>query len=277
MNRALHIHRILIPYDFSETAALALEHATFLAKLTKAELHLVYVIEAHSFVETNASAKFKEMAEKIHQASGITVEQHIEKGKIYKTINNTAEKLKADLIIMGTHGASGFQEELMGSNAYKVVSSAPCPVISVQTHSNKIGFHSIILPIDNSHSSRQKVVPAIEIAKLYKSAIHVVGLIHKSNEETMRKFEVKIAGVKSFVIQHDVTCTSKILSGEKLSAMLMEEAIQLNADLLVIMTDQEGGGIFMGSGAQDVVNHSRIPVMSVRPQEGDPEKISLGY
>jgi len=177
---------------------------------------------------------------------------------------------------MGTHGASGFQEHIIGSNAYKVVSSAPCPVMTVQTHAKKLGFHNIVLPIDNSPTSRQKVTAAIELAKYYKSNIHIVGLITSNNEETLMKFDVKINQVKHFVAEHEVAYTTKVLNGEHQSTMCMDYAAQVNADLLVIMTDQEGG-LFMGSGAQKIVNHSKIPVLSVRPSEGDPDKISIGY
>jgi nucleotide-binding universal stress UspA family protein len=294
MRRKFQVKKILVPIDFSETASLALEHATFMGKLMKTELDLLYVMESPSFVstisaafsstkseydnkiESSADDKFKEMAKKIHHDTGMPVNSHVLKGKIYKTIIETASRLQSDVIIMGTHGASGFQEHIIGSNAYKVVSSAPCPVISVQTHIKKIGFHDIVLPIDNSATSRQKVTAAIEIARFYKSVIHIVGLINSSNEEVLRKFDVKISQVKHFVEEHEVTYTVKVVNGEHLATMLMDYGTQINADLMVIMTDQEGG-LFMGSGAQKIVNHSKIPVMSVRPQEGDPDKISLGY
>jgi nucleotide-binding universal stress UspA family protein len=294
MRRPFHIKRILIPYDFSETATLALEHATFMGKLLKADLELLYVMESHSFVSAISSAfsktktdyeenissgavdRFREMEQKIHHDTGMSVRSHVLKGKIYKIINSTAEELKADLIIMGTHGSSGFQEHIIGSNAYKVVSSAPCPVMTVQTHVKKVGFHNIVLPIDNSSTSRQKVTVAIEIAKYYKSIVHVVGLINSQNEETLMKFDVKITQVKRFIEEHEIAISSKILNGEHLSTMCMDYATQMNADLMVIMTDQEGG-LFMGSGAQKIVNHSKIPVLSVRPTEGDPDKITVGY
>ena len=294
MRRPFHIKRILIPYDFSETAALALEHATFMAKLVKAEVELLYVMESSSFVSSishafsktqadyegniraNAGEKFKEMVARIHYDTGMPVNYHILKGKIYQTIIQAATDLQADIIIMGTHGASGFQEHIAGSNSYKVVSSSPCPVLSVRVHNKKIGFRTIVLPIDNSATSRQKVVSAIEIAKHYKSVIHIVGLLNPTNEENQRKFEVKISQVKRFIAEHEVSHKEKLIIGDNHATSAMDYATEVGADLIVIMTDQEGG-LFMGSGAQKIVNHSRIPVMSIIPKEGDPEKISIGY
>ncbi len=295
MRRAFHIKRILIPYDFSDTAALALDHGVFMARLTKAEITLLHVIESYSFasaitnafsktqseyeekVETSANDKFREMADKIHHEAGIVVNYQTVRGKIYKAIVSVAKDSDIDIVIMGSHGSSGFQAYLVGSNTYKVVSSSPCPVISVQTHSKKIGFHDIVLPIDNSGASRQKVPLVMEIAKQYKSVVHIVGLMNLSDVDLQRRFEVKVHQVKDFVEEHEVAHTVKIFKGDNPTNALMDYSTQINADLMVIMTDQEGNGMFMGSASQQLVNHSSIPIMSIRPVEGDPDKISVGY
>lgn len=295
MIRKFQIKKILIPYDFSETSELALEHATFMSKLHKAEIHLLHVIESYSFttaisnafsksqtefetkIETSANVRLKEMADKLHHESGMKVIFTAENGKIYKKIIQIAEQQEIDIIVMGTHGGSGFQEYLMGSNTYRVVMGAPCPVISVQTHSKKIGFKDIVLPIDNSAVSRQKVKYAIELAKHYNSVIHIAGIMTMNDMEVQRRFEVKIHQVKEFIEEHEVPYSVKIFKGENIATITMDFATQINADLVVIMTEQESSGLFMGSFAQQIVNQSKIPIMSIRPLEGDPEKISLGY
>ncbi len=295
MNKKFQIQKILIPYDFSETAELALEHATFMSKLHKAEIHVLHVIESYSFtsaisnaftksqteyeskIETSANVRLNEIADKLHHNSGMKVIFGTEVGKIYKKIIQVAEQKNIDIILMGTHGGSGFQEYLMGSNSYRVVMGAPCPVITVQTHAKKIGFKDIVLPIDNSSVSRQKVNYAIELARHYNSVIHIAGIMTMSDVEMQRRFEVKAHQVKEFVEEHEVPYTVKMFKGDNIAGITMDYASQINADLIVIMTEQESSGLFMGSFAQQIVNHSKIPVMSVRPQEGDTDKISLGY
>ena len=200
-----------------------------------------------------------------------------ESGKIYKKIVAVAEEVEADIIVMGTHGISGFQDFLVGSNTYRVVMSSPCPVISVQAHSKKIGFKDIVLPIDNSHSSRQKVKHAVEIARHYNSVVHIAGLMTMTDVDMQRRFEVKIHQVQNYLEEHEVAHSVKIFKTDNSPSVTLEYSNQINADLMIIMTDQESSGFFMGNYAQQLINQSKIPVMSIRPDEGDPEKISLGY
>lgn len=295
MNKKFQIKKILIPFDFSETAELALEHAVFMAKLHKADIILLHVMESYSFtsaisqafgksqtefeqkIETSANDRLKELTSKLHHDSGMGVQYRIESGKIYKSIVTVAEEMDVDIILMGTHGVSGFQEFLVGSNTYRVVMSAPCPVISVQTHAKKIGFKNIVLPIDNSVSSRQKVKHCVEIAKHYNSVVHIAGMATMSDVDMLRRFDVKIHQVKDYLDEHEVPYTVKMFKGENAASITMDFATQVNADLIIMMTDQEGSGIFIGNFAQQIINHSKIPVMSIRPEEGDPDKISLGY
>ncbi len=295
MSKKFKIGRILIPFDFSETAELALEHAVFMAKLHKAEIILLHVVESFSFasaissafgksqsefetkIKSSAGEKLKELSVKLHHDSGMKVIPRTENGKIYKKINFVAEDADCDIIVMGTHGSSGFQEYVVGSNTYKVVMNAPCPVISVQAHAKKVGFKNIVFAVDNSQASRQKVKHAAEIARHYNSVIHIAGLMTMSDVDLQRRFEVKVHQVRDYFEEHEIAYTVKVFKTENTAATITEFAAQVNADMIMIMTDQEGSGIFMGNAAQQIINHSKIPVMSIRPVESDGDKISVGY
>jgi nucleotide-binding universal stress UspA family protein len=293
--KRFHIQKILIPFDFSDTAELALEHAAFMAKLLKAEITMLHVVESYSFataisqafsrtqsefenkMEGTAKDRLQHIAQELHHKEGISVQIRTGVGKIYKTVIQVASETGADIIVMGTHGVSGFQELLVGSNTYRVVSGAPCPILSVQTHAKKIGFKDIVLPIDNSKESRQKVIHAIEMAKHYNSVIHVAGIITMSDVELQRRFEVKIHQVKEFIEKHEIPYTVKMFKGDNLATISMDYAYQINADLIIIMTEQENNstGLMLGSFAQQIVNHSKVPVLSVRPMISS--DISVGY
>lgn len=292
MQKDFKIERILIPYDFSETADLSLEHAVFMAKLLKAEIVLLHIVEtlalpsaiSHAFsgfekkVESASNEKLNELALKLHAENGIPVKIITEVGKIYKKIAQTAKQAHCDLIIMGTHGSGG-SGYLIGSNTTRVVQESPCPVISVQNHAKKLGFTRIVLPIDDTAESRQKVNYAMEIAKSYNAHVVVGGLMQSGNEDYQRKFKIKIEQVEEFLTDHGISCHSTHIQGDDRSKMTLKLCQDENADLVVIMTEQEAGfaGLLMGTYASKVINNSAIPVMTVRPAEIDPDRITVTF
>lgn len=295
--KTFDIKNILIPLDFSETSLLALDHAVFMARLYKAEITLLHVVETFMFtsaitfndtgndltsiVNEKAQEKLTNIANEIHDKSGVKVHTRLETGRIYKSIIEASNSMKADVIIMGTHGVSGFREFVMGSNSFRVVTEAPCPVISVQANSKKLGFTSIILPIDNSLASRQKVSYAADMALKYNCHIHIVGLINENDDEFIRVLKLKISQVETYLKNHNVLFDTKFVKGDNLGDMTLKGASELNGDLIVMMTDQEADyefrGILMGSYSQKIVNHSKIPVMSINPILNIPEVNMVQY
>ncbi len=273
------IKRILIPVDFSETALLALDHATFMAKLFKADIVLIHVVEKFSFKidirkkgddgddDKMIRQKLSELADGVKHQTGGDVQILMKAGKIAKKIVEAANETNSDIIILGTHGVSGFEEFFMGSNAFRVVTEAQCPVMSVQVHSTKVGFNDIVLPIDNSPASRQKVRFAVELAKHYDSKIHIAGILTLNYKDIRQKFMAKLKQVEEYITKHGVSHTTEIMKGENIASLTLKHAEKLNADLIVIMTEQEDEltGLLMGTFAQQVVNHSKIPVMTVKP------------
>ena len=170
---------------------------------------------------------------------------------------------------MGTHGISGVAEFFMGSNAFKVVMQAACPVLTVQKHATRKGFSNIVFPIDDSHASRQKVKHVVEFAKRYGSVVHVVGLMTDNDSDTRHKFDVMIKQVNEYLEQLEIPKKNKLLVGDNIAKLTMKYANDVDADLIMIMTEQEENitGYIMGPYAQQVVNHSRVPVLSITPED----------
>jgi nucleotide-binding universal stress UspA family protein len=277
--------KILIPIDFSETAMLAMDHAAYMAKMFKAELILLHVQEKHwnpfniiepevtlelpSDIIQRMERKLKEMAEDLKTKHGIVVSDIFSTGNVTTEIVDIAKEEGADLIVMGTHGVSGFEEFFIGSNTFKVVTTASCPVISFQTHSKTLGFKNIVLPIDNSDHSRQKATHALVLAKHYGSTVHVAGILMDDEEDVdVKKFNIKIDQVETFFKKHNIPVTKATVKGNNQAVMTLDFAKSKGADLVMIMTDQKEKNSFLSTYAQQIVNHSKIPVMSIRPVEG---------
>jgi len=175
-----------------------------------------------------------------------------------------------DLIIMGTHGASGFEEYFLGTNAHRVVNLAPCPVLTVQKFAKKVGFKNIVMPVDNDLHSRQKVNNVIELATTYKSTVHILGLLETDDEAIdEKKFEIKLDSVEDAIRHANIPYTRKLVRGHNLAVEAMKYSEEVGGDMIVIMTGHESNltGMFLGTIAKQIVNHSKIPVLSIRPEE----------
>lgn len=285
--KSFKIEKILVPIDFSETSILAIEHAAFTAQLFKAELVLLHVIEKHweKFnivvpelrVEspdgiTNAIEKrLENISKNILTKHGVKSTCTTTNGNIFTEVISISKEQNIDLVIMGTHGTSGFVEFFVGSNTYKVATKSECPIISIQTQTEKLGFKEIVLPIDLSAHSRQKVHHAIVMAKHFASIIHLVGLEDSKDESELKKLHQHMNQIEEFIAKNDLTCVKKTISAANQAKMTIEYAAEVNADLIIIMTDQDENltGRLMGSYAQQIINHSKIAVMSIQPSFGN--------
>ncbi len=285
--KAFKIEKILIPIDFSESSLIAIEHGAFTAQLFKAELVLLHVVEKHwekfSIVAPemrveapddffNAIEKrLEETASNIRSKYGVKSTCITTDGNIFSEIVSVSKEHSVDLVVMGTHGASGVVEFFVGSNTYKVVTESVCPVISVRAHANKVGFKNIVLPIDDSIHSRQKINHAVVLAKNFAAKIHILGLSDSNDEGELKKFEMKLEQIEDYLKKCDLPYSRKTINGGNQAKVSYDYAKSVNADLIVIMTDQDENltGRLLGSFAQQVVNHSKIPVMSIQPIEGN--------
>jgi nucleotide-binding universal stress UspA family protein len=222
--------------------------------------------------------KLRAYGDKLARENGIKVVVHAATGSIKGKVVNYAKKVGAGLIVTGTHGASGFREFFMGSNSYRIVSEAPCPVLSVNSQQAEPEYKKIVLPIDSSPPSRQKVVHAVDLAKRMGATIYIAELVSNLDPTEKARLNQKVKQVQEYLEKHGVQHVTKEIKGSNLALLTMNFAAAVDADLIVMMTEQEPNvsGLFMGPFAQQVVNHSNIPVMSIRP-EVNPEHMTTGY
>lgn len=256
-----------------------------MAHLFKAKIYLLHSVTAAAYallpeeqgllMETELPHEVEEhkmnrIADEITKKYDVELATLMATGSPAKRIAAAVGENEIDIIIMGTHGASGFEEFFVGSNAYKVVSLSPCPVISVQKFSKKVGFSNIIMPIDEDLHSRQKVNNVIELATAYKSTVHLLGLFERDDDLTdEKKFEIKLDTVVDSLVHANIPFTKKLIRGHNPAVEALNYSEQVGGDLLVTMTGHEStmSGMFLGAFAEQIVNHSKIPVMSIKPEE----------
>lgn len=140
------IKKVLIPTDFSELSDQAIDIALPIVKQLGAEVIFLHVIErldhpddmtalfdeGYAFMMDRSRALLNDLVIRANQEN-MTGESEIANGTPYIEILRMAEKMGADLIIMGTHGRKGLNHMLMGSQAERVVRMAVCPVTTIKT------------------------------------------------------------------------------------------------------------------------------------------------
>lgn len=286
-------HKILIPIDFSETSLLAIRHGAFMAQLTKGNVHLMHVINKHyesyviigqpvmldtiSKMTDTVTAKLNELAEDIRRDYGVTVNCIVSEGNPTTEIIKTAKELKATLVVMGTHGYSPLEELVIGSNALKVITKSNCPVMAMSEEATRFGYQKILLPIDTSEHTRQKVVYTLELAKSFSAHVYCVGILAADEENKKTPMEVIMTQIKALAKEKGVVCSAEILTNVKNRATAtVSHGQKINAELIVIMTDQDAelSGFFLGPFSQQVIHLSKVPVIAVKPEE-HPENINF--
>ncbi|MEI6576871.1 MAG: universal stress protein [Bacteroidota bacterium] len=282
---------ILIPIDFKETSLVALEQSYKLAHSLDLGLVLLYVHEDPSILmglftpddfekqKARIQSKIDEVAAKAAKESGLPTIGMVKEGKIYQEIARVAEVLQSKFIIMGTSSNIEHTENgMMGANTSRVIRSAPCPVITINSKHNFNGCRSILLPLDLSQETRQKVTHALIMAKAFKAKIKVMSALwSKNNEMIINQLNFQLQQVRNFIESEGVACEAVLVesTGKEKSLVpiiLRHAAEEGDIDLIIIMTQNELSLIqfFVSSSAQEIMRHSEIPVMSVIPKE-------LGY
>jgi nucleotide-binding universal stress UspA family protein len=143
------IKTILVPVDFSEHSDKALEYAIGLAKRFGSKLHVLHAYHVpvpiatpdqiaiprdyFTSIREAAAKRLKACGDKI-AAEGLKSETHLTEMLPVTAINETAQQVSADLIVMGTRGLTGLKHVLLGSVAERVIRTAPCPVLALKAH-----------------------------------------------------------------------------------------------------------------------------------------------
>ncbi len=170
------------------------------------------------------------------------------------------------VISTSTHGASGFQELFIGSNAFRIISATDRPVITLRKNYCPSAIDRIILPIDLSVDSRQKVPLTTDVAKIFGAEIHVVGIHTSRGKQNINKIRSYISQVAGY-IEGKVHCETNEVFGDNVADMLINYANTVRADLISITTEQSSGlSLIMGNTAHQILNKAEIPVLCITPR-----------
>ena len=268
---------IIVAMDFSEGAINALNFAVITANALRANIMLVWVDKKKSSgtVYSNASDPRLEVKKRFEQLieeyspklKGGKFLYKMRNGRVFKEITNQAKYHDADMIIAGTHGTSGFDEFWMGSNAYKIVAHAECPVLTLRTCDNiDKTIKNILLPIDSTRETRQKISYTGYLAKQLNAKITILSVYSSSVDTIKTLVDSYTEQAVKYCESNEINYITDSIDAENITNSTIEYAKDNMVDMISIMTDQESAplNLFLGPYAQQMVNHSPIPVLSIR-------------
>lgn len=268
---------VLIPTDFSETCNNAIHHGVELAKSLNYRVCILHVInkQTKSFLKKEklssgyVEERLKEYKDTYEVDPSVTIETIAREGSIFTIINEVATEIKANIMVLGTHGKQGMQY-LFGSYALRVVLDSPCPVVVVQKRSFGNGYHKLVIPISNALETRQKVQWILLMAKLFNSKVH---LFQANENDPDLDGRIKFITAQITKILDENKILYEIIKAEKVgdfANQVLSYSIKTRTELIMIMTipQVDVPGFSVSTWDETMMfNGAEIPVMCINPTE----------
>ncbi len=270
--------KILVPCDFSEQAINALRFAADIVVQSKGEIHLIHVVEVPVLhdsvlmpVMAYEEALFKELREKAekqfvkltakHAAEVKYVQSKVIFGPVYRMLYDYIEDEGIDLVVMGTKGASGMREILIGSNAERMVRNSPVPVIAIKKYAKASDIKNIVFPNTLDTEKQENLLQKVkELQNFLKARLHIVWINTPTNFTrdtiTLKRLQ---AFAKRFMLKD---YTLNVFNDPYEEAGIINFTHDIGADMIVMGTHGRKGvaHLMSGSVAEDIVNHTDCPI-----------------
>jgi len=298
----IEIRRILCPIDFSDHSRRALDNAIAIARWYEARVTVLHVfspapvpamapgqvvfepIILTAVDRDQLLADTKAFAER-DDASGVAIEAVVREGTTAGEILDQATSMKADLLVIGTHGRSGFERLLLGSVAEKVLRRASCPVMTVPKRlpeAVQVLYKRILCPVDFSDSSLRALAYAVSLAQEadgqlvvlhvvahefeltagmdYDAGMTVRNFLETREQALQQRLQEIVAGAPDFSRMESLTTHGKPWRE------VLRVAAERGSDLIAMGVQGRGVAdlLLFGSTTQHVVREASCPVLTLR-------------
>lgn len=272
--------KILVPTDFSDHAEYALKVAAQIARKNDGEIFLMHMLDLPNqagdavtsgsdipeimFFMQKAHERFNDIKSAPY-LEGIPVTEAVQFEKAFDGIINSSKKHDIDLIVMGSHGASGFQEMFIGSNTEKVVRTSDVPVLVIKKEEGEFTPANFVFASDFSDEIKKPFAKVVDFANSYNINLHLV-LINTPNDFKSTHAAEKIVNDFAAGFTFNNNYTTHIYNDVNVEKGILHFANSINADLIGMCTHGRKGlaHFFNGSISEDLVNHAVRPVITFK-------------
>lgn len=266
---------ILVPLDFTDVADYALDHGISMARIFQYRLYLLHVLpnkQKGSEKELEIKARLDKLSAGINAEYNLEVQVFIDYGNVFEKIQDVSETLQVDFVVMGVHGKKGVSH-LVKSQPYKVVCKSRVPVLVVKEQHHHVGFHNIVVPIDFSKRSAQKIAQAKKFAKFFGAKIRVFGFLSSENKAKIINKEALLKSVTDYFVRNNISVTTDLMINPGMSwpEALISFADKVEADLIMIVaeTGNRFQEIFSKNYTERILDNVNIPVLTILPCRED--------
>ncbi len=262
---------ILVPVDFSDTAGYAMDHASAIARMFNYRIVLLHVaekMEKFSKKESGVERSLSHIAAWLDGSHGVKVNYMIRTGNVLKVIQAVADKLHPSFVVMGVHGKRGLSK-LTQSYAYKMVCKSSVPVLVVKHKHYHLGYRNILIPIDFSKRSTQKIIQAVKFARFFDAKVRVFGFLSYENKAKIINKEALLKSVTGVFEENNVKVTTDLVvdPGMDWPEALLEFATEVEAELIMIVAERGGRiqEIFSPNYTEKILDNVDVPVLTIAP------------
>ena len=271
--------KILVPTDFSEHAEYALKVAAQIAKKNNCELFILNLLDLPSHMNDAVSngvnipevmlflSKTNDKLEELTRASyleGLEITTSAKLEKAFEGIVTYSKEHNIDLIVMGSHGSSGFQEMVIGSNTEKIVRSSDVPVLVIKNEVQDFKASNFVFASDFSDEIKKPFQQLVNFANIFDANLNLV-MINTPNsfKSTIVAERIMNDFIKDFQISK---YSLHIYNDTNVEKGILNFANRIDADLIGMCTHGRTGfaHFFNGSISEDLVNHAIRPVITFK-------------
>lgn len=270
--------KIIVPIDFSEQSAFALEAAAQLADKHGAEIFALHMLElsdtltnTDEAVQQQQAILYLNAAEKRFHSfldkpylKNIKMTPIVKHFKVFDEINDVAQKHQVDLVVMGSHGTDGLEEIFYGSNAEKVVRNSEIPVLVIKNRRENLKLENIVFACDFKEENQSAFRRAKDFAELLSAKLDLVYVNTPGNKFLSTKDAYE--RINRFIAKANVGLKVEIYSDYSVESGVLNYSASNSADAIAIATHGRKGlsHFFNGSIGEDIANHSKIPVVTFK-------------
>lgn len=271
---------IVVGIDFQNQSYAAMKFAVNMAVKVNCYLMLVFVNKPDKSKDIFQRPKDK-LYEEVENRFELLIDKYtdvldrnrfsykIREGKVPDELDRQAVESRAEMIVVGTHGKTGLKL-FSSSQAFQIVEKTSVPVVTIKdgAHINT-DIKVILVPIDATLESRQKVPFTVRLAKIYNAEVHMLALYHSKVKMVQENVISYTKQAAEYLESKSVNFIVKSIETDDVVKSTIDYCEDIDADLISSMTTQisMASNLWKGTFAEQLISKSHVPVLNIQPKE----------